>query len=263
MRNLSFFSNGFKNFSLEYTLDSLSSLDYSAVELWCKGQHLSPYYKEEQINKVKNLVLEKGMEISALSAHYDYIKSENLREENIVKFKKVIDLAVKFDVKIVLTSSGYLYGQPPSKEMKIHFLNAMIQIGDYAKKNKITIALEPEPEKFLKRPDQTVEFIEQMQIPVFKTVCDLSHAIALDMAPEDFIGEMKEYLGHIHIDDAKFGQHPHQHLLPGEGDIDFIMLFDYLDDINYDGWLSVELNQHTSNPKLAAGKTMDYLKEMI
>jgi sugar phosphate isomerase/epimerase len=41
------------------------------------------------------------------------------------------------------------------------------------------------------------------------------------------------------------------------------MLFDYLDDINYDGWLSIELNQHTSNPRLAAGKTIDYLREMI
>jgi sugar phosphate isomerase/epimerase len=264
MRELSFFSNAFKQFSLEYALDSLRGLGYAAVELWCKGQHVTPYDGEEQVTRVKNLVASRGMRVSALSAHLDYITSkEDLREENIRKFKKVIDLASKFSLGIVLTSSGYLHGRPPSKSMEERFLDAMRRIGGYAEERGVFIALEPEPEKFLRRPEQTVRFIEQVGIPAFKTVCDLSHAIALNMAPEDFIGEMQEYLGHIHVDDAKYGQHPHKHLIPGEGDVDYRRLFDYLDDISYEGWLSVELNQHTAEPKQAAEKAMDYLRGML
>lgn len=264
MRELSFFSNAFKQFSLEYALDGLRDLNYAAVELWCKGQHVTPYDGEGQVNRVKDMVASRGMRVSALSAHLDYITSkEDLREENIRKFKKVIDLASKLGLNIVLTSSGYLHGRPPSKVMEERFLDAMGRLGGYAEEKKVTIALEPEPEKFLKRPAQTVRFIERVGIPVFKTVCDLSHAIALNMAPEDFIGEMQEYLGHIHVDDAKYGQHPHKHLIPGDGDVNYGGLFDYLDDIAYKGWLSVELNQHTTEPKLAAKKAMDYLGGML
>ncbi|MDP6612684.1 MAG: sugar phosphate isomerase/epimerase family protein [Candidatus Hydrothermarchaeota archaeon] len=263
MRELSFFSNAFKHFPLEYALDSLKDLNYAAVELWCKGQHVTPYDGEEQVILVKNLVSSRGMKISALSAHFDYITSKELREENIQKFKHVIDLASKFSLGIVLTSSGYLHGQPPSKTMEERFLGAMRRLGDYAEEKKITIALEPEPEKFLRRPGQTVRFIEHVGIPVFKIVCDLSHAIALNMAPEEFIGEMHDYLGHVHVDDAKYGQHPHKHLIPGDGDVDYGKVFDYLDDIAYEGWLSVELNQHTTEPKLAAAKAMNYLRGML
>lgn len=264
MRELSFFSNAFKHYSLEYALDSLKELGYAAVELWCKGQHATPYDGEERVDLVKSLVASRGLRVSALSAHLDYITSNNeLREENIRKFKKVIDLACRFNLSMVLTSSGYLHGRPASKAMEERFLEAVERLGGYAEEKKITIALEPEPEKFLREARQTVKIIEETGIPVFKTVCDLSHAIALNMAPEDFIGEMLEYLAHVHVDDAKYGQHPHKHLIPGEGDVNYRKLFDYLDDISYRGWLSVELNQHTAEPKLAAKQAMDYLRGML
>ncbi|MEE8167252.1 MAG: hypothetical protein V3T58_00065 [Candidatus Hydrothermarchaeales archaeon] len=71
-------------------------------------------------------------------------------------------------------------------------------------------SLEPEPEKLLRTPKQVVELIEELGMPVFKTICDLSHAIALNMTPEDFIGEMAEHLGHVHLDDAVYGEHPRE-----------------------------------------------------
>jgi sugar phosphate isomerase/epimerase len=264
VRELSFFSNAFKRFSLEYALDSLRGLGYAAVELWCKGQHITPYDGEEQVERVKKLVASKGMRVSALSAHLDYITSnQELREENLRKFERVIDLAPRVGVDMVLTSSGYLHGKPPTRAMEERFLNAMERLGSHARKKGVTIALEPEPEKFLREPGQTVRYLEAAGGKGFKTVCDLSHAIALNMAPEDFIGEMQAYLGHVHVDDAKYGQHPHKHLIPGEGDVDYRSLFDYLDDISYRGWLSVELNQHTQEPRLAAEKAMEYLREVL
>lgn len=264
MRELSFFSNAFKNFSLEYTLDSLRGLGYAAVELWCKGQHVTPYDSVKQVNRIKKLIASQGLKVSVLSAHLDYITAEEeLRNENLRKFERVIDLAPKFGLTTVLTSSGYLHGKRPSRAMGKRFLDAMMRLGRYAEERGVFIAIEPEPEKFLRSPGQTAEYIDKVGIPVFKTVCDLSHAIALNMAPEEFIGEMQDYLAHVHVDDAKYGQHPHKHLIPGEGDVDFRALFDYLDDISYEGWLSVELNQHTEEPKLAAKKAMDYLRGML
>lgn len=264
MKYFSFFTNAFKHFSLEYALDSLKNLDFKAVELWCKGQHVTPYDCGEQVAVIKNMIASRGMEISAFSAHLDYITpNKELREENIRKFEMVISLARMFDVGLVITASGYLHGKPPTKEMEVLFLNALERLAGCAEDKKVTIALEPEPEKFLRTPSQAVRYIEATGSDTVKTVCDLSHAIALNMTPKEFISEMQDYLAHIHVDDARYGEHPHRHLIPGEGDINYGELFDFLKDIKYDGWLSMELNQHTQYPRQAAEEAMRFLREVM
>ncbi len=72
---------------------------------------------------------------------------------------------------------------------------------------------------------------------------------------------MDGHLNHIHLDDAKYDQHPHRHLIPGEGDVNFGDFFDYLESIKYHDFISVELNQHTEFPKDAARKVMEFLKK--
>jgi protein FrlC len=79
----------------------------------------------------------------------------------------------------------------------------------------------------------------------------------------EFISEMQDYLAHVHVDDALYGEHPHRHLIPGEGDVNYGDLFTFLEDIKYDGWLSMELNQHTQYPRQAAEKAMKYLREVL
>ncbi len=202
------------------------------------------------------------MEIYALSAHLDFItKNDEMRKENVKIFRNVIDLAKSFNVKKVQTASGYLSGKKPSKLMWDNFYRSMEEIGSYALEKGITINIEPEPEKLLRTPRQLVKFIDEIGIPAFKGVLDLSHAIALDMTPIKFIEEMEGLLNHVHVDDAKYGQHPHKHLIPGEGDVNYHEIFEYLESIKYQDFLSVELNQHTEYPVDAAKKTMEFLKK--
>ena len=259
---IGFFSNAFKHFSLEHTVNALSSLGYEGLELWCKGQHITPYDNAERTAYVKKLTSKNGLEIYALSAHLDFITdNRELREENIRNFKKVIDLATSYGVEKIQTASGYLFEKEATKKMWKNFYDSMEKIGAYALGKGVTINIEPEPEKLLRTPKQLVGFIEEINIPVFKGVLDLSHAVALDMTPEEFIEEMDGYLNHVHVDDARYGQHPHRHLIPGEGDVKYSDVFEYLESIKYKDFLSIELNQHTEHPKDAAKKTMEFLRK--
>jgi|GEM_PF-2602338 len=260
---IGFFSNAFKHFSLEYCADALSSSGYKGIELWCKGQHVTPYDAEDRIKYVSSLLKSKNLEIIALSAHLDYItENEGIRKENIEKFKKVIELAKKFNVKKVITASGYLHGKKPSRKMEKRFLQAMQEIGEKAEEEKIMVCLEAEPEKFLKTPAQVVKYIGELGEDRFKAVCDLAHAIALNMTPREFMGELGELLYHVHLDDAKYNQKPHKHLIPGEGDVNYRDVFDYLDEIKYKEWISVELNRSTEYPREAAEKAMKFLANL-
>ena len=258
---LGFFSNAFKHYSLEYAVSALSEYGYQGLELWCKGHHITPYASQERIDYVKELCKSNGLPVYALSAHLDFITDNSeMRAENIRRFKKVIDLATAFDVKKVQTASGYLFGKKPADWMWDNFHASMTEVGEYAASKNVTINIEPEPEKLLRTPEQLVEFIDSIGIPAFSGVVDLSHAIALDMTPVEFIEAMEGYMNHVHVDDAKYGQRPHKHLIPGEGDVDYRETFEYLESIKYHDIVSVELNQHTEYPKEAAKKTIEFLR---
>ncbi|RMF90352.1 MAG: sugar phosphate isomerase/epimerase [Methanobacteriota archaeon] len=259
---IGFFSNAFKHYSLEYAVDCLSSLGYVGLELWCKGQHVTPYDGPERTAYVKGLAASKGLEIYGLSAHLDFITDNSeMREENIRRFKKVIDLASAYGVRKVQTASGYLHGREPEEWMWDNFRDSMERVGEHARERGITINIEPEPEKLLRTPEQLLRFIDEIGIPVFKGVADLSHAIALDMTPVEYMERMEGHLNHVHVDDGRYGQHPHRHLIPGEGDVDYHEVFEYLESIKYHDHVSVELNQHTEHPCEAAKKTMDFLRK--
>lgn len=256
-----FFSNAFKHYSLEYTVEKTAQLGYAGLELWCKGQHTTPYDNMERVQYVKDLLRSKGMEVYALSAHLDFITDNlEMRQENIRKFKLVIDLAQSYGVKKVQTASGYLFGREPEQWMWDNLYDSMEIIGVHATLKDVTINIEPEPEKLLRTPEHLVEFIETIGMDAFKGVIDLSHAIALDMTPVEFIERMGGHLNHVHVDDAKYGQHPHKHLIPGEGDVDYHEVFEYLESIKYKDIISVELNQHTEHPYEAAKQTMEFLE---
>ncbi len=258
---LGFFSNAFKHYSLEYAVSALSEYGYQGLELWCKGHHITPYAGQERIDYVKELCRSNGLPVYALSAHLDFItNNDEMRAENIRRFKKVIDLATAFDVKKVQTASGYLFGKEPTPRMWDNFHTSMTELGEYALEKKVTINIEPEPEKLLRTPEQLATFIDSIGIPAFSGVADLSHAIALDITPVEFIEAMEGHMNHVHVDDAKYGQHPHKHLIPGEGDVKYGEVFEYLESIKYHDTLSVELNQHTEYPKEAAKKTIEFLR---
>lgn len=261
---LSFFSNAFKNFSLEYCANALSELNYNGIELWCKGQHITPYDGRERIEYVKNLISRHNLQISALSAHLDFITpNKEIRTQNVEKFKKVIELGRKFGVNRVITASGYLKRRRNLKKLEERFLNAMQEIAEKANDEKITICLEPEPEKFLRTPKQVLKYANELGNDVFKATCDLSHAIAIGKTPVEFMQELGELLHHIHVDDARYNQSPHRHLIPGKGDVDFRGVFDYLKKIKYKNWLSVELNRHVEAPKKAAEEAKKFLDRFL
>lgn len=258
---LGFFSNAFKHYSLEYAVDALSDFGYQGLELWCKGHHITPYAGPERIAYVKELCQSKGLPVYALAAHLDFITDNNeMRAENVRRFKKVIDLATAFNVTKVQTASGYLFGKEPEQWMWDNFHASMTEVGEYAESKNVTINIEPEPEKLLRTPEQLVNFIDEIGIPAFSGVVDLSHAIALDMTPGEFIEAMEGHMNHVHVDDAKYGQHPHKHLIPGDGDVKYAEVFEYLESIKYKDIISVELNQHTEYPKDAAKKTIEFLR---
>ena len=67
---------------------------------------------------------------------------------------------------------------------------------------------------------------------------------------------------HVHLEDIAKSR-VHQHLVPGDGAIDFHGLFAALEGAGYDGWVTVELYPFMSDAAGVAGRAMEYLSTLL
>jgi sugar phosphate isomerase/epimerase len=65
-------------------------------------------------------------------------------------------------------------------------------------------------------------------------------------------------LGNVHIEDMRTGRH--EHLMFGEGEIDFPPILHVLTEVGYTGGLYVELSRHSHEGPAAAQKAFKYLQ---
>ena len=62
--------------------------------------------------------------------------------------------------------------------------------------------------------------------------------------------------GHFHVNDPNLRG-------PGFGDVDFVPIFEAIEDAGYDKWLSLEVFDYKPDPETIALKSMEYMKECL
>jgi sugar phosphate isomerase/epimerase len=72
----------------------------------------------------------------------------------------------------------------------------------------------------------------------------------------DIIRENAPYLEHFHANDAN-------RLGPGFGQIEFVPIFEALGQIDYRGWVSVEVFDYTPGPERLARQSIDYMRACL
>jgi sugar phosphate isomerase/epimerase len=74
--------------------------------------------------------------------------------------------------------------------------------------------------------------------------------------PPTALRRLAKYVRHIHLEDIA-ATRVHQHLVPGEGAIDFAATLRAVRDIGYDGWVTVELYPYIDDPDRAARTALE------
>ncbi len=91
---------------------------------------------------------------------------------------------------------------------------------------------------------------------------DIGHFYCVGENPAKLVFELSDYIGHFHLEDIA-GDRVHNHLIPGRGSIDFGQVFDAMNGIGYDGFVTVELYPYQANPVQAAEEAYNYLQDFI
>jgi fructoselysine 3-epimerase len=180
-----------------------------------------------------------------------------VRKQRIEYTKQLIDLAAMLHAKnISITSGRCLPGNPPDQAMN-HLINALMEIMDYAESREINVGIEYEPGLLIENGQELSELIQIVGSNRLGANLDLGHADVIGEDIPALLSRLKSRIWNIHLEDI--ANHKHYHLIPGKGDIDFKQLFKQIKQIQYSGFITVELYTYRDNPIMAAKESIQFL----
>jgi len=105
---------------------------------------------------------------------------------------------------------------------------------------------------FITTAAEGLRLCRELEHPRFRLHLDVKAMSDEDKSMADIIRSAAGYIGHFHANDANRGH-------PGSGATDFRPVAVALDDVGYDGWVSVEVFDFSPGPETIAAESYKYL----
>ena len=158
--------------------------------------------------------------------------------------------------------SGILHDEVPAETGFDRLEHALGQVLQRAAERDVRIAFEPEPGMLIDTMQQYARLVERMGDPRLVLTMDIGHLHCQRETPiEDQIHRWASRLVNVHIEDMRTGVH--EHLMFGEGEVDFPPVIAALHAVGYAGGVHVELSRHSHEGPAAARRAYEFLRPLI
>lgn len=128
-----------------------------------------------------------------------------------------------------------------------------------AEQRGVTICFEPlapSETNFINTAAEAVRFVQQLHTPHFKIILDVKAMSSESKPIPDIIRESWPHFGYFHANDKNLKG-------PGFGDVDFKPIAAALKEVNYQGFVSVEVFNFDEGPEVIASKSIAYLRRVF
>ena len=162
-----------------------------------------------------------------------------LRNEGISIIKKAIVLAKKLGVKLIQLTAYDVYQKPSTSETRKLYEEGIQEVLEFNKDYGIILAIEVlEDVDHFNTSAKLVPFLKEIDSPCLKEYADTGNLVFNGFDPLQDLKDGMEYIEAIHIKDAIL--HNEHNIGYGQGTVDFKGIFDYLKQVNYEGYLVSE-----------------------
>ncbi len=244
----------FQSWTLEKAFKVIADVGYSTVELCLEHPEMDP---EKLLNgdiaRIKAALEENGLRTSAISCN---CKDANL-DATFSECVKALDVALELGTKI-FTISAPPENLDPGGQLTRQTLSKLLQIAD----NKgIIIAIENEPDSVIHGfYDFSMLISELINLPLGLNL-NLSHAALTEQDVAAVINEFASHIVHTSISDCRKNQH--DHLIPGDGNLDIHGLIVSLNRNHYQGDYILSPTSVNQSPDQLAKAAMDWCRETL
>ena len=151
---------------------------------------------------------------------------------------------------------------PLSETAMQRLVDGLGEVLDDAARAGVLVAFEPEPGMFIDTLAAYEELRRHIDHPNLRLTVDVGHLHCQGETPiAEYIRRFASELVNVHIEDMRAGVH--EHLMFGEGEIDFPPVLAALRESGYRNGVYVELSRHSHTGPAAARQSLAFLQPMI
>ena len=258
----------YQGWSFEKTCRHIAATGYDGVEITPFTLATDPRdLTERDAKSIGRIARDAGLEVVGL--HWLLVTPDGLhlttpddavRSRTADFAKRLARLCAAMGGKIMVWGSpkqrnledGWSYHAAANRAAEV-----LREVGEVCSEVGVTIAMEPlgpAETNFLNTAAETIRLIENTDHPAIRLHLDVKAMCAEDKSIPEIIRESADHLVHFHANDPnKRG--------PGFGEVRFEPIADALGEVQYSGYVSVEVFDYSPDPETIARQSLAYLRE--
>jgi D-psicose/D-tagatose/L-ribulose 3-epimerase len=219
-------------------LENLKGIGYDGVEVPIFD--LDPAGWSQWARRLDDLGLERTANTVIAAEHNPVSPDPRVREAAYRHMQAVIDCCAAVGSPLLCgphqVALGVFTGAGPTSEEWERSVDHVRRVAEYAEQAGVVLA-EEVVNRFelyhLNTLDQAISFVDQVGHSSCRIHLDTFHAHIEEKRPADAIRRAGDRIAHVHISENDRG-------VPGTGSVAWDAIFEALQEIGYDGWLTVE-----------------------
>lgn len=263
----------FRNVPLPQALDSVGGAGFNHVEIGLA--HYFPHEAtDEETAQTKQMLDDRGIGLAALMAIYPVsYPDEEVRQIGVKQYLRAIDRVSALGGERL--AAELMGDSDKPKECTDAFRKSMREIIPALEKSGVTLCFEAHPGDFTERNKMAVDIIREMGSANLRYLYCAPHSFVLGEDVEKMVEYSRDVLGYVHLADSLRPERtffsgryfpkipPHQHLIPGKGDVNLNGLVSALKRTGYDGFLTLNPFSMYDHPGEAAAESKAAVEKLL
>ncbi len=270
---LGYNTNGFANHRLIDAIEVLAEIGYESVAITIDHHSLDPFGEglADELLRVSSCLQRYGMR-SVVETGARYLLDPRAKHEptlltadatararRIEFLKRTVEIAATLQSDCVSIWSGVLRDNISNEAAVERLVEGLKPLHDHATNLGVTIGFEPEPGMLIDTMGSFQDLRERIDSEFFRLTLDVGHLHCLGETPiDEQVKQWHDQIVNIHIEDMRAGVH--DHLMFGEGEMDFLPILQAFKDVGYGGAMHVELSRHSHDAPNAARQAFEFLR---
>lgn len=233
---------------------------------------LDCFVKEDDIEKINQLLKKFDMEVSSYSIGNDFVLADGKERKDQVEYmKQSMDTALKLGARFMRVFSGDKKDAMSFENAEDWIVECYREAAPFAEKKGITMVLENHG-LFAGKSAQVRRILDRIGSTALMSNADVGNFILVNENSLDAVKTLGDRIGFIHLKDFKKVEEEkgytaidgsvYQGVVLGKGDVPILEIISYLKENRYTGYLSIEY-EGLGDPAIGTSECIEYAKHAI
>jgi sugar phosphate isomerase/epimerase len=275
---LAYNTNGFPQHELAEVCRVLAKLGYDGISITPDVLQLNPFSPDvrQEAGQLRTVIEDLGLSVAVETGARFLLDSQRKHQPTLLSGRegaqqrldgllRCLGLAHALGAETLSFWAGAFGDEgtdvPSREEMLDRLCAGATALLEAGRGGPTRICFEPEPGMLVASLAELDEFLACLQDDDLAVMLDVGHVpVTEEITPADAVRRLGARLGGLQLDDCRGGAH--EHLMPGEGEIEWPAVMEAVRDVGFQGLASLELPRHGHDPIQTSRAALAFFREL-